>query len=157
MPASRAARTSTTAFIERLERSDSLGRAADEMAKPVGALLGDGPVSDALRTTTRRVWQRALRRQFARRCLDQHTQLIVAGVQTERRGRAVGTAQPAQGAHDHDVVAAQLTRRPAHAGFLAHREQVARRGLAQQFRRQRQPARRPSASVATSNNAASVR
>ena len=49
MPASRAARTSTTAFMKRLERSDSLGRAADEMAKPVGALLGDGPVSDALR------------------------------------------------------------------------------------------------------------
>ncbi len=49
MPASRAARTSTTAFLERLERIDSLGQAADEMAKPVGALLGDGPVSDALR------------------------------------------------------------------------------------------------------------
>ena len=49
MPASRAARTSTTAFMERLERSETLGRAADEMAKPVGALLGDGPVSDALR------------------------------------------------------------------------------------------------------------
>ena len=43
MPASRAARTSTTAFMERLEQSESLGRAADEMAKPVGALLGDGP------------------------------------------------------------------------------------------------------------------
>ena len=49
MRASRAARTSTTAFMERLERSETLGRAADEMAKPVGALLGDGPVSDALR------------------------------------------------------------------------------------------------------------
>ena len=49
MPASRAARTSTTAFMERLERSETLGRAVDEMAKPVGALLGDGPVSDALR------------------------------------------------------------------------------------------------------------
>ena len=49
MPASRAARTSTTAFLERLERIDSLGQAANEMAKPVGALLGDGPVSDALR------------------------------------------------------------------------------------------------------------
>ena len=43
MPASRAARTSTTAFLERLERIDSLGQAANEMAKPVGALLGDGP------------------------------------------------------------------------------------------------------------------
>ena len=49
MPASRAARTSTNAFMERLEQSESLGRAADEMAKPMGALLGDGPVSDALR------------------------------------------------------------------------------------------------------------
>ncbi len=49
MRASRAARTSTTAFMERLEQSESLGRAADEMAKPMGALLGDGPVSDALR------------------------------------------------------------------------------------------------------------
>ena len=49
MPAAHAATTSTTAFMERLEQSESLGRAADEMAKPMGALLGDGPVSDALR------------------------------------------------------------------------------------------------------------
>ena len=49
MPAAHAATTSTTAFMERLEQSESLGRAAEEMAKPMGSLLGEGPVSDALR------------------------------------------------------------------------------------------------------------
>ena len=46
---SQSRKSPTTTLLERLERDPALGRAADAMSEPVDAVLGAGPLGDALR------------------------------------------------------------------------------------------------------------
>lgn len=49
MPGTSGKQTPITVFLERLEQNPSLGNVAEALATPVGAVVGSGPVSDALR------------------------------------------------------------------------------------------------------------
>ncbi len=49
MPSRNGKPAAATVFLERLEQDEALGRLATAISAPVGAVLGSGPVSDALR------------------------------------------------------------------------------------------------------------
>jgi len=49
MPPQSRNRAATTVFLERLEQDATLGRIAEELSPPFDALLGEGPLGDALR------------------------------------------------------------------------------------------------------------
>ena len=81
--------------------------------------------------------------QFLGRGIHQQPDFPVAGVVAQRYGSAVGGANPAVGAQDQELFAAQQSRVPAHSGVLRPSEQIPRGARQQHFRGNGQRSRRP--------------